>query len=83
LISRAKRLPPRGTPKKAASAHAIPDSVCARRRLRPETPKRTIDTQPAIDAQMATRGASGPREPPARMDAWDETIMEGAWPIGT
>mmetsp|Transcript_60437 Transcript_60437/g.70684 ORF Transcript_60437/g.70684 Transcript_60437/m.70684 type:complete len:240 (+) Transcript_60437:654-1373(+) len=68
FTSRAKRLPPRGLPKKAARAPAIPINVCFLTTLRLRCLKTRRDTNPPSAAQIATRGASGPRLPPPRIE---------------
>mmetsp|Transcript_8215 Transcript_8215/g.17177 ORF Transcript_8215/g.17177 Transcript_8215/m.17177 type:complete len:302 (+) Transcript_8215:403-1308(+) len=75
LTSNAKSDPPNGLPKNAARAPAIPISVCFRTTLRFLCLKTRRETKPPRAAQMATRGASGPSDPPPRMENMDAATM--------
>ena len=75
LTSKAKRLPPRGAPKNAANAPAIPIKVCFLTTLTYFCRNSRRDTNPPSAPQIATKGASGPNEPPARMEKSDATII--------
>mmetsp|Transcript_35685 Transcript_35685/g.60790 ORF Transcript_35685/g.60790 Transcript_35685/m.60790 type:complete len:109 (-) Transcript_35685:1120-1446(-) len=65
--SNANKLPPSGTPKKADNAPAMPIKVCFLTTLRLVCLKIDRDTNPAVAAHMATNGASGPKDAPAKM----------------
>ena len=65
--SRANRLPPRGTPKNAERAPAIPIKVCFLTTFLELCLKTFLDKNPAVAAQIATSGASGPKLPPANI----------------
>mmetsp|Transcript_15646 Transcript_15646/g.38729 ORF Transcript_15646/g.38729 Transcript_15646/m.38729 type:complete len:207 (-) Transcript_15646:266-886(-) len=83
FTSSAKSDPPRGTPKNAASAHAIPHSVYLRTSSFSRTPAPTRASHPATDAQIATKGASGPSDPPPRIENCDASVIGIACSVGT
>lgn len=59
--------PPNGEPKKAARAPAIPIKVCFLTIFLLVLLKTVLETNPPSAAQIATKGASGPRDPPPRI----------------
>ena len=73
--SSANRDPPRGTPKNADNEPAMPMKVCFLTTLVLRWLKTLWDITPAKAAQIATSGASGPREPPATMLKRLDTTM--------